>query len=112
MRQAFKKKNTKTIFTSGSNSADTRQKLLPNSYPGIYELKCTCNSTEFGQTKKDIDKVHRTPTPRSRENGTILQQKAYLIGCKNLRNIPYHQGFLYVLLAAFVFKIKIRFLIC
>ena len=45
LRQAFKKKNTKTIFTSGSNSADTRQKLLPNSYPGIDELKCTCNST-------------------------------------------------------------------
>ena len=28
--------------------------LLPNSYPGVYELKYTCNSAYFGETKKKI----------------------------------------------------------
>ena len=28
------------------------QKLLPNSYPGVYELKCKCNSAYFGKTKQ------------------------------------------------------------
>ena len=44
LRQAFKKKNIKTIFTSGTNLKSllcrNKTKLLPNSYPGVYELKC------------------------------------------------------------------------
>ena len=46
LRPAFKKKNIKTIFTSGSNLKSllyrNKTKLLPNSYPGVYELKCSC----------------------------------------------------------------------
>ena len=56
LRQAFKKKNIKTIFTSGPNLKSllcrNKTKLLPNSYPGVYELKCTCNSAYFCETKK------------------------------------------------------------
>ena len=48
----------KTIFTSGPNLKSllcrNKTKLLPNSYPGVYELKCTCNSAYFGETKKNI----------------------------------------------------------
>ena len=29
-----------------------KTKLLPNSYLGVYESKCTCNSAYFGETKK------------------------------------------------------------
>ena len=29
-----------------------KKKLLPNSYPGVYELKCIRNSAYFGETKK------------------------------------------------------------
>ena len=51
LRKAFKKKNIKTIFTSGPNLKSllcrNKTKLLPNSYPGVYELKCTCNSSLF-----------------------------------------------------------------
>ena len=56
LRQAFKKKNIKTIFTSGSNlkSLLCQNKTKLNSYPGVYELKCTCNSAYFGETKKKI----------------------------------------------------------
>ena len=58
LRQAFEKKNIKTIFTSGPNLKSlfcrNKTKLLPNSYPGVYELKCTCNSAYFGETKKKI----------------------------------------------------------
>ena len=67
LRKAFKKKNIKTIFTSGSNLKSllcrNNTKLLPNSYPGVYELKCTCNSAYVVETKKkDINKDHRTLT--------------------------------------------------
>ena len=31
-----------------------KTKLLPNSCPEVYELKCKCNSTYFGETKKKI----------------------------------------------------------
>ena len=58
LRPAFKKKNIKIIFTSGPNLKSllcrNKTKLLPNSYPGVYELKCTCNSAYFGETKKKI----------------------------------------------------------
>ena len=58
LRQAFKKKNIKTIFTSTPNLKSllcrNKTKLLPNSYPGVYELKCTCNSTYFGETDKKV----------------------------------------------------------
>ena len=44
LRQVFKKKNIKTIFTSGPNLklllCRNKAKLLPNSCPGVYELKC------------------------------------------------------------------------
>ena len=44
LRQAFKKKNIKTIFASDPNLKSllcrNKRKLLPNSYPGVYELKC------------------------------------------------------------------------
>ena len=31
-----------------------KTKSLPKTYPGVYELKCTCNSSSFGETKKKI----------------------------------------------------------
>ena len=31
-----------------------KKKLLPNNYLGVYDLKCTCNSAYFGETKKTI----------------------------------------------------------
>ena len=53
LRQAFKKKSIKTIFILGPNVKSLLcQKLLPNSYPGVYELKCKCNSAYFGETKQ------------------------------------------------------------
>ena len=67
LRQPFKRKNIKTIFTSGTNLKSllcrNKTKLLLNSYPGVYELKCTCNSAYFGETKKKYIKKDRgTPT--------------------------------------------------
>ena len=31
-----------------------KDKLIPNSYPGVYQLKCTCESVYTGETKKRI----------------------------------------------------------
>ena len=48
----------KTIFTSGSNLNSllcrNKTKLLPNSYPGVMELKCTSNLAYFSENKKII----------------------------------------------------------
>ena len=56
--RAKQKKNIKTIFPSDPNLKSllcrNKTKLLLNSYPGIYQLKSTCNSAYFGETKKKI----------------------------------------------------------
>ena len=39
-----------------------KTKLLLNSYLGVYELKCTCNSAHFGEAKKKI--LTRTIEPQ------------------------------------------------
>ena len=43
-------------FTSGCNLkysiCTNKSKLLPNSFPGVYQLDCTCSGFYFGKTKK------------------------------------------------------------
>ena len=52
----FKKFGIKTTFTSGSNLKNlicrNKSKLLPNSFPGVYQLDCTCNVLYIGETRK------------------------------------------------------------
>ena len=31
-----------------------KSKLLPNSFPGVYQLDCTCNALYIGETKKKV----------------------------------------------------------
>ena len=40
--------NLKNLISS------SKSKLLPNSFPGDYQLDCTCNALYIGQTKKRI----------------------------------------------------------
>ena len=40
--------NLKNIFCKN------KDKLIPNSYPGVYELKCSCGSVYNGETKKKV----------------------------------------------------------
>ena len=46
------------VTNKGSNLklllCQSKAKLLPNSCSGLCKLKCTCNSTYFGETKKKI----------------------------------------------------------
>ena len=48
----------KTIFTSGQNLKNlicrNKSKLLPNSFPGVYQLDCTYNALYIGETKKKV----------------------------------------------------------
>ena len=57
LRQAFKQ-NIKIIFTSDPNLNSllcrNKTKLLHNSYPEVYELKCTFISGYFDETKKKM----------------------------------------------------------
>ena len=58
LRKEFKKFGIKTIFTSGRNLKNlicrNKSKLLPNSFPGVYQLDCTCNGQYIGETKKKV----------------------------------------------------------
>ena len=56
LRKEFKKFSIKAIFTSGLNLKNlicrNKSKLLPNSFPSVYQLECTCNALSIGKTKK------------------------------------------------------------
>ena len=58
LRKEFKKKKIKTVFTSGVNLksilCENKSKLIPNSYPGVYTLNCSCNADYIGETKKKV----------------------------------------------------------
>ena len=58
LRKEFKKKKIKTVFTSGVNLksilCQNKSKLIPNSYPGVYTLNCSCNAEYIGETKKKV----------------------------------------------------------
>ena len=58
LRKEFKKFGVKTIFTSGRNLTKlicrNKSKLLPNTFPGVYQLDCTCNALYIGETKKKV----------------------------------------------------------
>ena len=58
LRKEFKRKDIKTVFTSGANLksilCQNKSKLIPNSYPGVYALNCCCNAEYIGETKKKV----------------------------------------------------------
>ena len=58
LRKEFKEFGIKTIFTSGRNLKNlirrNKSKLLLNSFPGVYQLDCTCNALYIGETKKKV----------------------------------------------------------
>ena len=60
-----------------------KDKLIPNSYPGVYKLKCSCGSVYNGETKKKIisrsrdkkaSKVtgHPMEQPNTQRNATAI----------------------------------------
>ena len=56
IRKEFKKVNKDITFTSGKNLksilCQNNPNLLPNSYPGVYQLDCSCNDRYIGVSKK------------------------------------------------------------
>ena len=58
LRNEFKKFGIKTIFTSGHNLRNlicmNKSKLLPNSFPDVFQLNCTCNALYIGKAKKKV----------------------------------------------------------
>ena len=58
LREEFKKFGIKTIFASERNLKNlicrNKSKLLPSSFPGVYQLDCTCNALYIGETKKKV----------------------------------------------------------
>ena len=58
IRKELQKTGCKVIFTSATKLknilCNNKSKLLPNSYPGVYELSCDCRGKYIGETKKRI----------------------------------------------------------
>ena len=58
IRKELQKTGCKVIFTSATKLKNTlcnnKSKLLPNSYPGVYELSCECGWRYIGETKKRV----------------------------------------------------------
>ena len=56
VRKEFKKFGIKAIFTLESNLKNlicrNRSKLLPDSFPGVYQLDCTRNALDISETKE------------------------------------------------------------
>ena len=52
------KRDIKTVLTSAANLksilCQNKSKLKPNSHPGVYTLKCSCNTKYIGETKKKV----------------------------------------------------------
>ena len=46
------------MFTSGHNLKNlicrNKLKLFPNSFPGVYQIDCTCNVLYIGEIKKKV----------------------------------------------------------
>ena len=55
IRKEFKKVNKDITFTSRKNLqsilCQSKPKLLPYSYPGVYQLDCSCNGRYIGESK-------------------------------------------------------------
>ena len=58
-----------------------KDKLIPNGYPGVYELKCSCGSVYNGKTKTKIISTNKKPSkvtghppeqPNRQRNATVI----------------------------------------
>ena len=58
IRKELQRTGCKVIFTSATKLknilCNNKSKLLPNSFPGVYELSCDCGGKYPGETKKRV----------------------------------------------------------
>ena len=58
IKKEIQKFGFRVAFQTGPNLKNilckNKDKLIPNSSPGVYELKCSCGSVYNGETKKKI----------------------------------------------------------
>ena len=58
IKKEIQKFGFRVAFKTGPNLnsilCKNKDKLMPNSYPGVYELKCSCGSAYNGETKKKV----------------------------------------------------------
>ena len=58
IKKEIQKFGFRVAFKTGPNLnsilCKNKDKLMPNSYPGVYKLKCSCGSVYNGETKKKI----------------------------------------------------------
>ena len=59
-KKEIQKFGFRTAFQTGPNLKNilckSKDNLIPNSYPGVHELKCSCGSVYNGETKKIISR--------------------------------------------------------
>ncbi|XP_047143649.1 uncharacterized protein LOC124817506 [Hydra vulgaris] len=76
LRRAFRKVGIKTVFRFGRSLSNilcqNKSKIPPNSYPGVYQLECTCGAFNVGETRKKI----KTRIAEHQKNVTKANWKA------------------------------------
>ena len=58
LKKVYKKKGFKVVSYSSANLktllCKNKDKLIPNSHPGVYKLDCSCGTSYVGETKKKV----------------------------------------------------------
>ena len=101
IRKEHRKTGCRVIFTSTAKLKNTlcsnKNKILPSSYPGVYELSYDCGGEHIGETKERSLDQWNTKRIAWQENGKLRVQlnipkfvMGGLIGCtqKQLQNCP------------------------
>ena len=86
LRKEFKKKDIKTVFTSGANLksilCQNKSKVIPNSYQGVYELNCSCNAEYIGEAKKIEYKLNI-----NRDDGNFVKTNTWVPLLRNINDL-------------------------
>ena len=58
LKKVYEKKGFKVVSYSSANLktllCKNKDKLIPNSHPGVYKLDCSCGTSYVGETKKKV----------------------------------------------------------
>ena len=78
IKKEMQKFGFRVAFRTGPNLKNilckNKDKLIPNSYPGVYELKCPCGSVYNGKIKKNIfsRSIEYQQQPTTQRNATEI----------------------------------------
>jgi hypothetical protein len=91
LKREFRKVGIKTVFRFGSSLlnmlCNNKSKLHPHSYPGVYQLDCTCGASYIGETRKKIstrvNEHEKNVTKRNWDASGVVEHAQHCVGTVN-----------------------------